>query len=83
MGRAGVRFCRRCLRLPGADKGGSLAGDTLALLAALLWAATTIVIKATPLRRIDPIKVLLYQIGSLRSLRRLWPTLSAKCGRRI
>jgi drug/metabolite transporter (DMT)-like permease len=47
----------------GRTKGGSLAGDALALLAAALWAATTIVIKATPLRRIDPIKVLLYQIG--------------------
>jgi drug/metabolite transporter (DMT)-like permease len=47
----------------GRTKGGSLAGDALALLAALLWAATTIVIKATPLRHIDPIKVLLYQIG--------------------
>ena len=47
----------------GRTKGGSLAGDALALLGAVLWAATTIVIKATPLRRIDPIKVLLYQIG--------------------
>ncbi|HEY1864850.1 MAG TPA: DMT family transporter [Roseiarcus sp.] len=47
----------------GPTKGGSLAGDGLALLAAALWAATTIVIKATPLRRIDPVKVLLYQIG--------------------
>jgi len=47
----------------GRTKGGSLAGDALAFLAAVLWAATTIVIKATPLRRIDPIKVLLYQIG--------------------
>jgi drug/metabolite transporter (DMT)-like permease len=47
----------------GRTKGGSLTGDALALLAAALWAATTIVIKATPLRRIDPIKVLLYQIG--------------------
>jgi drug/metabolite transporter (DMT)-like permease len=47
----------------GRTKGGSLAGDALALLAAALWAATTIVIKATPLRRIDPVKVLLYQIG--------------------
>ena len=47
----------------GRTKGGSLAGDALALLAAALWAATTLVIKATPLRRIDPIKVLLYQIG--------------------
>ena len=47
----------------GRTKGGSLAGDALALLGAVLWAATTIAIKATPLRRIDPIKVLLYQIG--------------------
>jgi drug/metabolite transporter (DMT)-like permease len=47
----------------GRTEGGSLAGDALALLAAALWAATTIVIKATPLRRIDPVKVLLYQIG--------------------
>jgi len=45
--------------------GGSLAGDALALLGAVLWAATTIVIKATPLRRIDPMKVLLYQLDSL------------------
>ena len=35
----------------GRTKGGSLAGDALALLAAVLWAATTIVIKATPLDR--------------------------------
>ena len=47
----------------GRTQGGSLAGDVLALLAAAFWAATTIVIKATPLRRIDPIKILLYQIG--------------------
>ena len=47
----------------GRTNGGSLAGDGLALLAAAFWAATTIVIKATPLRRIDPVKVLLYQIG--------------------
>ncbi len=47
----------------GRTQGGGLAGDALALLAAALWGATTIVIKATPLRRIDPVKVLLYQIG--------------------
>jgi drug/metabolite transporter (DMT)-like permease len=46
----------------GRTSGGGLGGDALALLAAALWAATTIVIKATPLRRIDPLKVLLYQI---------------------
>jgi drug/metabolite transporter (DMT)-like permease len=47
----------------GRTQGGSLAGDALAFVAAAFWAATTIVIKATPLRRIDPIKILLYQIG--------------------
>jgi len=47
----------------GRTAGGSLTGDALALAAAALWAATTIVIKTTPLRRIDPTKVLLYQIG--------------------
>jgi drug/metabolite transporter (DMT)-like permease len=47
----------------GRTEGGSLEGDALALLAAALWAATTLVIKATPLRRIDPIKILLYQVG--------------------
>ena len=47
----------------GWTNGGGLAGDALALLAAAFWAATTLVIKATPLKQIDPIKVLLYQIG--------------------
>lgn len=49
--------------LAGQTPGGSPVGDALALLAAALWAATTIVIKATPLRRVDPLKVLLYQIA--------------------
>jgi drug/metabolite transporter (DMT)-like permease len=48
--------------LAGRSPGGGWFGDTLALLAAVLWGATTIVIKATPLRRADPVKVLLYQI---------------------
>ena len=46
----------------GRTEGGGLAGDALALMAAALWGATTIVIKATSLRRADPVKVLLYQI---------------------
>ena len=46
----------------GRSPGGGALGDALALLAAALWAATTIVITATPLRRADPMKVLLYQI---------------------
>ena len=36
----------------------------LALLAAALWGATTVLIRATPLRRADPLKVLLYQIAA-------------------
>jgi drug/metabolite transporter (DMT)-like permease len=66
----------------GRADGGSLAGDALALLAAVFWAATTIVIKVTRLRRIDPIKVLLYQIGfaaliaplAAYALGEAWPT---------
>ncbi len=47
----------------GRSPGGGRIGDGLALVAAALWGATTVVIKATPLRRADPVKVLLYQIG--------------------
>ena len=68
----------------GRTKGGSLAGDALAFLAAALWAATTIVIKATPLRRIDPMKdPSLSDRSSLRSSHRLPPLRSAKRRRRI
>ena len=68
----------------GRTHGGSLAGDALAFLAAALWAATTIVIKATPLRRIDPIKILLYQIGfAALATPPLRPMRSAKRRRRI
>ena len=48
--------------LAGRASAGGWLGDALALLAAALWAATTLVITATPLRRADPMKVLLYQI---------------------
>ncbi len=51
------------LAMIGRTPGGGLLGDALALLAAALWGATTLVIKATPLRRADPVKVLLYQIA--------------------
>lgn len=43
--------------------GGDVVGDALALVAAALWGATTLVITATSLRRVDPAKTLLYQIG--------------------
>ena len=44
--------------------GGATIGDALALLAAALWGATTVLIKATSFRRADPVKTLLYQIGA-------------------
>jgi len=50
--------------LLGRAPGGGWIGDMLALLAAALWGATTVIIKATPLRRADPLKVLLYQIAA-------------------
>jgi drug/metabolite transporter (DMT)-like permease len=49
--------------LAGRAPGGEAIGDALALLAAAFWGATIILIKATSLRRADPVKVLLYQIG--------------------
>ena len=48
----------------GRSAGGGAFGDALALIAAALWAATTILIRATRLRRADPVKVLLYQIAA-------------------
>ena len=42
--------------------GASLVGCVLALLAGAAWGGTTLIIKATELRRIDPTKTLLYQV---------------------
>jgi drug/metabolite transporter (DMT)-like permease len=47
------------LSLPGPE---ALFGDLLCLIAAVLWGATTIVIKTTRLRTTIPEKVLLYQL---------------------
>ena len=60
----GLAFLGVACGMAGRTPGGALAGDALALLAAALWGATTLVIKATPLKRADPLKVLLYQIGA-------------------
>ena len=59
----GLAFVGVALAMLGRTPGGSFVGDALALLAAALWAATTLLIKATPLRRADPVKTLLYQIA--------------------
>ncbi|HEY1780002.1 MAG TPA: DMT family transporter [Roseiarcus sp.] len=60
----GLAFLGVACGIAGRTPGGALAGDALALIAAALWGATTLVIKATPLKRADPLKVLLYQIGA-------------------
>jgi len=57
-----LAFVGVALAMMGRPAGGGAFGDGLALLAAALWAATTILIRATSLRRADPVKVLLYQI---------------------
>ena len=44
-----------------ATPGATLAGDLIALTAGALWGATTVVVKATRLKLIDPVKTLLYQ----------------------
>jgi drug/metabolite transporter (DMT)-like permease len=59
-----LAFVGVVIGLAGRSPGGGWMGDALALLAAALWGATTVTIKATPLRRADPMKVLLYQIAT-------------------
>lgn len=41
----------------------AFTGDLMLLAAGALWGATTLVIKASPLREVPPEKVLLYQLG--------------------
>ncbi len=48
------------LRLPSHRE---LVGDVLELAAALLWGATTVLVKASRLARIDPSRTLLYQLA--------------------
>jgi drug/metabolite transporter (DMT)-like permease len=47
---------------PGAEAGASLVGDLLLLGGGLLWGATTVLVKASALRRTAPALVLLYQL---------------------
>jgi drug/metabolite transporter (DMT)-like permease len=46
-----------------ADFAATWIGDLLGVLAAILWAATTVVIRATGLARIEAARVLLYQLA--------------------
>ena len=61
---AGVLLAFAGLVVAFADKaaGGSFLGDAFGVLAALFWAATTVVIRATGLARLTATKVLLYQL---------------------
>ncbi|MBY4677035.1 DMT family transporter [Marinobacterium arenosum] len=47
----------------GLTSGGQLLGDLLAIGAAILWGATTVVVKASPLGRQSAGRVLLYQLA--------------------
>ena len=58
-----LAFLGVAVGLIGRAPGGEWVGDALALFAAAAWAATTVLIKATSLRTINPAKVLLYQIA--------------------
>ncbi len=51
---------RESVRLP---SGQMFIGDAMLALAAVLWGATTVLIKAGPLALISPAKTLLYQLG--------------------
>ncbi len=46
-----------------AAHGSTLAGDALGVVAGLLWAATTVVVRATPLAGAPASKTLLYQLA--------------------
>jgi len=61
---AGVLLAFAGLVLAFIDKasGGSVLGDAFGVLAALFWAATTVLIRATSLARVTATKVLLYQL---------------------
>jgi predicted branched-subunit amino acid permease/drug/metabolite transporter (DMT)-like permease len=61
---AGVMLAFAGLVLAFIDKasGGDALGDAFGVLAALFWAATTVLIRATSLARVTATKVLLYQL---------------------
>ena len=61
---AGVLLAFSGLVVAFVDKtaGGSFLGDAFGVLAALFWAATTVVIRATGLAKVTATKVLLYQL---------------------
>lgn len=63
LGFAGVAFAFREGFAAGGAGGPTLLGDAFGVLAALLWAATTVLIRATRLARAKAEKTLLYQLA--------------------
>lgn len=64
----------------GFDHGGHWIGDLCGVLAAVFWAATTVLVRATPLARISAAKVLLYQLGTSAALMLLLSLLVGEAG---
>jgi drug/metabolite transporter (DMT)-like permease len=58
-----LAFCGVAAALLGRSEQGSLIGDIFALLAAAVWGATTVLVRASALRAAPPTKVLLYQVA--------------------
>lgn len=58
-----LAFAEGLWRTATADFSTTWIGDLLGVLAAILWAATTVVIRATGLARINAARVLLYQLA--------------------
>lgn len=58
-----LAFCGVAAALLGRSEQGSLIGDIFALLAAAVWGATTVLVRASALRAAPATKVLLYQLA--------------------
>ena len=68
---------RESLNLP---SGSWIIGDTMLAAAAVLWGATTVLIKASPLVRIRPAKTLLYQLAVSALALPLWSAALGEAG---
>jgi drug/metabolite transporter (DMT)-like permease len=63
-----------------AATGSTFVGDAMGALAALLWAATTVLIRATRLARASATKVLFYQLATSALLLPLWARMIGEPG---
>ncbi len=58
-----VAFADGFTHVPAAGQGSTLLGDLLGLLAGILWAVTTVLVRSTSLSSAPPSKTLLYQLA--------------------